>query len=115
MKISPSMVEAGVAALARIKRQQPVDASVVAAVFSAMHSQMEADHRRMAGTTVEKKYEHQAWPAWRYGPDGEGEIFARAEDVPEGWTDTLPAIAEAIAKRRGRPPKVRADAQPPVA
>lgn len=27
------------------------------------------------------------WPAWYYGPDG-GRIFACAEDVPEGWTDS---------------------------
>lgn len=27
-----------------------------------------------------------AWPAWRYGPDGQSEIFDKEEDVPEGWT-----------------------------
>ena len=28
------------------------------------------------------------FPGWRFGPNGEAEIFQRAEDVPEGWTDT---------------------------
>lgn len=27
------------------------------------------------------------FPGWRYGPDGQAEIFERAEDVPPGWTD----------------------------
>jgi len=28
-----------------------------------------------------------AWPSWRYGPNGEAEIFEKAEDVPKGWQD----------------------------
>ncbi len=35
-------------------------------------------------------YIHQAWPSWRFGPNGEALIFERAEDVPEGWSDTPP-------------------------
>lgn len=31
-------------------------------------------------------YEYQAWPCWCTGPDGEGAVFEREEDVPEGWT-----------------------------
>ena len=27
------------------------------------------------------------WPAWRYGPDGQAEVFQREEDVPYGWVD----------------------------
>lgn len=27
------------------------------------------------------------WPAWRYSPDGEGQIFNHPSEVPEGWTD----------------------------
>ncbi len=52
------------------------------------------------------------WPAWYYGPDGEGRIFDRAEDVPEGWQDH-PDKAKAVApkpapvKRKGK-----ADASP---
>ena len=25
------------------------------------------------------------WPAWRYGPNGEAEIFEHIKDVPTGW------------------------------
>lgn len=33
------------------------------------------------------------WPSWRYDPDtGEGQIFEKEEDVPEGWLDN-PALA----------------------
>lgn len=28
------------------------------------------------------------WPSWRYGPNGEAQVFERSEDVPLGWTDT---------------------------
>lgn len=34
-------------------------------------------------------YKYQAWPSYRYGPDGQSGIFECAEDVPSGWT-TLP-------------------------
>lgn len=26
-------------------------------------------------------------PCWRYGPNGEAQIFETMEDIPEGWTD----------------------------
>jgi len=28
------------------------------------------------------------WPAWRYGPHGEAEIFQHSGEVPEGWVDS---------------------------
>ena len=31
------------------------------------------------------------WPAWRFSPDGESQLFEKAEDVPEGWTSKLPS------------------------
>ena len=34
------------------------------------------------------------WPAWFYGPDGEGRVFERKDDVPSGWTDSPPAKDE---------------------
>lgn len=39
--------------------------------------------------TVQKgeKYQHQAWPAVRYGPNGQADIFQSADEVPEGWVD----------------------------
>jgi hypothetical protein len=27
------------------------------------------------------------FPAWYYGPEGQSDVFERAEDVPEGWQD----------------------------
>lgn len=27
------------------------------------------------------------FPGWRYGPNGEAQIFQTADEVPEGWTD----------------------------
>lgn len=32
-------------------------------------------------------YVFQAWPSWRYGPNGEAEIFESEDQVPEGWLD----------------------------
>lgn len=32
-------------------------------------------------------YEPIKFPGWRYGPNGQSQIFERAEDVPKGWTD----------------------------
>lgn len=34
------------------------------------------------------------FPGWRYGPNGELELFQREEDVPQGWTRTPPGPAE---------------------
>lgn len=38
-------------------------------------------------TVVSPKGPHVAWPSWRYGPNGESEIFKSAADVPDGWKD----------------------------
>ncbi len=118
IKITPAMIESGVAAMARIKKQHPVDSSVVATVFSAMYHAYEGEQKRMAGVNTSAPYQHQSWPAWRYGPDGVGKTFDKPEDVPEGWTEqpahVLNTQAALIvnppdipAKRRGRPPKVK--------
>lgn len=32
------------------------------------------------------------WPAWRFSPDGESQLFEKAEDVPEGWTSKPPSV-----------------------
>jgi hypothetical protein len=29
----------------------------------------------------------QNWPSWRYGPDGQSQIFQHEEQVPDGWED----------------------------
>lgn len=43
----------------------------------------------------EQPYEYQAWPAWRYGPDGQKAIFESPEEVPEGWGDVPPTATPA--------------------
>lgn len=86
MKITPAMLEAGVAAMARIKKQKPQDAAVVNTVFSAMYSAMETEKKRLAGLETPKPYEHQDWPAWVYGPDGQSVICASEAEMPEGWS-----------------------------
>lgn len=103
MKISPYMLEAGVAAMARIKRTNPVDASVVNVVFSAMYSAMETERKRNEGTLKPVPYAHQDWPAWRYGPDGSGQVFNAPEEVPDGWSSVpsgLPRAVETFTKRK---------------
>lgn len=32
-------------------------------------------------------YKHEAWPSYRYGPNGEAEIFEKEELVSKGWVD----------------------------
>jgi hypothetical protein len=32
-------------------------------------------------------YEHQNFPAWRYGPNGQSQIFQSESEVPKGWED----------------------------
>ena len=27
------------------------------------------------------------FPCWMYGPNGESDVFERAEDIPAGWAD----------------------------
>lgn len=38
-----------------------------------------------------------AWPSWRFGPDGEAQIFQSEDEVPEGWQDS-PAKFKAGAR-----------------
>lgn len=33
------------------------------------------------------EYEHKSWPSWRYGPEGQSQIFDHEEQVPDGWED----------------------------
>lgn len=61
-------------------------------------------------------YTYQAWPSWRYGPNGEAEIFQCEEQVPAGWVDDPNKIGEKVEvapeadkPRRGRPPKAPAE------
>jgi hypothetical protein len=31
--------------------------------------------------------EFQAWPSWRYGPDGQSKLCENEAEVPKGWGD----------------------------
>jgi hypothetical protein len=33
-----------------------------------------------------KRIVREHWPSWRYGPNGEGQIFQSESEVPFGWT-----------------------------
>lgn len=107
-RITSGMVEAGVNALANARKLS--DAAVVAAVYSAMDATRRSEESR-AKHEPPPAYVHQAWPAWRYGPEGESQLFDKAEDVPEGWGDVPKSLVQSVAAempRRGRPPKVAA-------
>lgn len=41
------------------------------------------------------------WPAWRYGPSGEAQIFQREADVPKGWVDSPSKLPPAPEKLGG--------------
>lgn len=43
----------------------------------------------------------QDWPACRYSPDGEAQIFQKAEDVPEGWEDSPAKFKPVAVAERG--------------
>lgn len=38
--------------------------------------------------------ERQMWPSWRYGPEGQSQIFDHEEQVPEGWVDHPSKLAK---------------------
>jgi hypothetical protein len=87
MKITPGMAEAGVNAMARAKRTPIGDSAVVAMIYSAMDLVRRQEEANQKPTTPQK-YQHQDWPAFHYGPNGESKVFAKAGDVPEGWSDS---------------------------
>jgi hypothetical protein len=39
----------------------------------------------------------QKFPSWRYGPDGEAEVFTSEADVPKGWEDHPSKVKETKA------------------
>lgn len=45
---------------------------------------------------IQPPYVYQAWPAWRYPPEGgEGQVFNAPDEVPEGWTNIPPGTSTA--------------------
>jgi len=118
--VTTAMAEAGIAAYERIQRSRQSVQAIVATVFNAMDAVRRREALKQPGTPV--GYVHQAWPSFRYGPNGEKAVFHRAEDVPEGWQDSpdfvtaakeagAAVIGDLVQKRGpGRPPKLRPDA-----
>lgn len=118
--VTTAMTEAGVNAYERIQRTRQSPQAIVAAVFNAMDAVRRREAIKQPGAPV--PYVHQDWPSFRYGPNGERQVFQRPEDVPEGWQDSPNFVAAAkeigaavigdlVHKRGpGRPPKLRPDA-----
>lgn len=56
---------------------------------------------------AQRKYVHQSWPSWRFGPNGESQIFQSEDEVPEGWQDSpaklkgIPQKPEVVARGDG--------------
>lgn len=69
------------------------------------------------------EYVFKAFPSYRYGPNGEAEVFESEADVPEGWLDhpakfNAPEADAPVAKADGKPtraprkPKAEAPVKP---
>jgi len=84
--VTVTMTEAGVGAYERIHRTRQSPEAIVAAVYNAMDAVSRREAVKSPGAAP--GYVHQAWPSFRYGPNGEKQVFQRAEDVPEGWQDS---------------------------
>lgn len=100
--VTTSMTEAGVSAYERIQRTRQSPEAIVAAIFNAMDAVRRREAIKQPGAPA--AYVHQAWPSFRYGPNGETQVFQRAEDVPEGWRDSpdfVTAAKEAGAETIG--------------
>lgn len=53
------------------------------------------------------------WPAMRYGPSGEQQIFKSPDDVPEGWADRPGGEPKKAEKPKvGSKPKPKSKAKP---
>ena len=94
LKISPGMIEAGIAAMARGRKLSEV--ALLTQVYSAMDAVRRREDSKAPGAAPE--YVHQDWPAVRYGPNGARIVCHKPEDVPEGWADSpdrAPTFVEA--------------------
>jgi len=90
-RVTSGMVEAGIAALARARKLLVQDEGVVAAVYSAMEERRQREAKLT--TEMPAPYQHQAWPAWIEGPNGDRRVFNSAEEVPDGWGAAPPPPA----------------------
>ncbi len=50
--------------------------------------------------------EKKSWPSWRYGPNGQADVFSSPEEVPNGWVDHPSLVAEAKAPKPPAAPVV---------
>lgn len=60
--------------------------------------------------------EFQAWPSWRYGPNGASKLCENEAEVPKGWVDHPEAaekLTEKAAKAETKPVEKQADAGAP--
>ena len=115
MTVSTAMAEAGIGAYERIMRSRQSSQAIVSAVFNAMDAVRRREALKAPGAPV--AYVHQDWPSFRYGPNGERQVFQSAADVPDGWQDSpnfvtvarelgAETMADLVEKRRpGRPRK----------
>lgn len=56
--------------------------------------------------------DHVAWPAWRYGPKGESQVFDSEAEVPAGWQDH-PSKVIAPEDTGSKPKAPKVDEIPP--
>lgn len=56
--------------------------------------------------------EIQNWPSWRYGPNGQAQIFEHEEQVPEGWEDHPSKVAQTEEPEEEKPARRRKPAEP---
>lgn len=122
MRITPGMVEAGATRWASARDLDPN--AMVAAIYQAMEERRHIEEMQARNPNAEKPvYKHQSWPAMRYGPGGQKKICNGPEDVPEGWANRPDDVDDGmrhpadeprpsldLPRRRGRPPKERAEA-----
>jgi hypothetical protein len=86
MTVSNAMTEAGIATYERINRARMSPQAIVAAIYNAMDTVRRREAIKAPGPAA--AYVHQAWPAFRYGPNGQSAKFTQESDVPPGWADS---------------------------
>lgn len=56
---------------------------------------------RKADPAEEAVTTKKSWPAWRYGPNGQSQIFDNEDDVPPGWEDHPSKVGDAADEGPG--------------
>ena len=55
--------------------------------------------------------EFQAWPSWRYGPNGASKLCENEAEVPKGWVDH-PEAAEKLTEKAAKAETKPAETKP---